>query len=244
MEFKNYLNLASKDLDRSIYRIVEFKRFQQIFEGRSNTLVSPALWEDPFENFILKCPIVLVTGEIGHAGFRDQYFGQCWTLKSASDAMWRIYSHDKQGIRIRTTIRKLLWSLANHCKEWADVCAFIGKVQYLNEKKLTEFAHRTWDRVDPENFAKTLLVKRPAFSHEGEVRLIYFERDDSRRGEKLYTYPVDPHDLIGQVMCDPRLGPEGFSALSEQIRGTGFKGQLLRSLLYAPPPEFRLKFKA
>lgn len=56
MDSKNYLNLASKDLDRNIYRIVEFKRFQQIFEGRSNTLVSPALWEDPFENFILKCP--------------------------------------------------------------------------------------------------------------------------------------------------------------------------------------------
>lgn len=102
---------------------------------------------------------MLVTGEIGYAGFRDQYFGQCWTLKSASDAMWRIYSHDKQGIRIRTTIRKLIQSLANHCEEWAEVCAFIGKVQYLNEKKLAAFAYRTWDRVDPANFAKTLLVK-------------------------------------------------------------------------------------
>jgi hypothetical protein len=244
MDFKNYLNLTSKDLDRSVYRIVEFKRFQQILEGRSNTLVSPALWEDPFENFILKCPIVLVTGEIGQAGFRDQYFGQCWTLKNASDAMWRIYSHDKQGIRIRTTIRKLAEGLASHCEEWAAVCAFIGKVQYLNKKKLKAFAHRTWDRVDPANFAKTLLVKRPAFSHEGEVRLIYFERDDGRRGEKLYTYPVDPHALIDQVMCDPRLGPEEFSALSNRIRGTGYAGPILRSLLYAPPPEFRLQFKA
>jgi hypothetical protein len=147
-------------------------------------------------------------------------------------------------IRIRTPIRKLVHNLAKHCADWATVCAFIGKVQYLNERKLAAFAHRTWDRVDTANFAKTLLVKRPAFSHEGEVRLIYFERDDSRRHEKLYTYPVDPHDLIDQVMCDPRLGPEGFSALSERIRGTGYDGPLLRSLLYAPPPEFRLKFKA
>lgn len=244
MDSKNYLNLKSKELDRSIYRIVEFKRFNQIFEDRSNTLVSPALWEDPFENFILKCPIVLVTGEVGYAGFRDQCYGQCWTLKSASDAMWRIYSHDKQGIRIRTTIRKLIHSLAKHCEDWATVCAFIGKVKYLNEKKLTAFAHKTWDRVDPASLANTLLVKRPAFSHESEVRLIYFERDDSRRGGKLYTYRVDPHDLIDQVMCDPRLGPEGFSALSERIRGTGYNGPLLRSLLYAPPREFRLKFKA
>jgi hypothetical protein len=97
----NYLNLKTADLDKPVYRIVTFERFRQLFQEKQNTLVSPVLWDDPFENFILRCPVQLVTGELASVDFHDQYFGQCWTLKSASDAMWRIYSQDKRGIRMR-----------------------------------------------------------------------------------------------------------------------------------------------
>lgn len=241
---KNYLNLKKAQLDKHIYRIVSLERFQQLFEQKRNTLVSPSLWDDPFENFILQCPVQLVTGELATVDFHDHYFGQCWTLKSASDAMWRIYSQDKRAIRLRTTIRKLLQSLSDHCGDWGPVCAFIGKVQYLNEAKLVAFARQAWHRVDPASFAKTLLVKRPAFSHESEVRLIYFEPQPLSAGQKTFSYPIDPNNLIDQVMCDPRLTVTEYGDLSGRIRGAGYDGKILRSLLYAPPPKFVLRFGA
>lgn len=244
MDKNNYLNLKTLELDKPIYRIVTFERFQQLFEQKQNTLVSPVLWDDPFENFILRCPVQLVTGELASVDFHDRYYGQCWTLKSASDAMWRIYSQDKRGIRMRTTIRRLMQSLDNHCGDWGSVCAFIGKVQYLNEAKLTAFARQAWQQVAPASFAKTLLVKRPAFSHESEVRLIYLEREPLSAGQKTYSYPVGPHSLIDQVMCDPRLSPTEYEDLSCRIRGVGYDGKILRSLLYAPPPKFVLRFGA
>lgn len=240
----NYLNLKASELDKPIYRIVTFERFQQLFQHKQNTLVSPTLWDDPFENFILRCPVQLVTGELARVDFHDRYFGQCWTLKSASDAMWRIYSQDKQGIRMRTTIRRLAQSLANHTGDWAPFSAFIGKVRYLNQAKLTAFARQAWRQIDPPSFAKTLLVKRPAFAHEGEVRLIYFQQAPPHSRQKTFSYPVNPNSLIDQVMCDPRLSVAKYESLSNRIRGVGYAGKILRSLLYAPPPEFVLRFGA
>jgi hypothetical protein len=240
----NFLNVRAGELDKPIYRIVSFKRFQQLFEDRQNTLLSPALWDDPFENFILRCPVQLETGEVATVDFHDQYFGQCWTQKSASDAMWRIYSNDKDGIRMRTTIRRLGASLADHCGEWATVSAFIGKVRYLNNSKLVAFAKPAWQQVDPPSFASTLLVKRPAFAHEGEVRLIYFQREPRKAGQKIYSYPIDPNSLIDQVMCHPRLSLSQYDALKRQVRSVGYAGEIKRSLLYAPPPKFVLRFGA
>jgi hypothetical protein len=244
LDKKNYLNLKADELDRPIYRIVRFKRFQQLFDEKQNTLLSPALWDDPFENFILRCPVQLATGELASVDFHDQYFGQCWTQKSASDAMWRIYSKDKDGIRMRTTIRRLAASLADHCGEWASLSAFIGKVRYLNKPKLLAFAKQALQQVDPPSFAKTLLVKRPAFAHESEVRLVYFQRVTRTAGQKIYSYPVDPNSLIDQVMCHPRLSLAEYDALNKQVRGVGFAGEIKRSLLYAPPPKFVLRFGA
>ncbi len=242
VESGNYLNLSADDLDRNVYRIVSFERLREMFETNVNVLVSPECWDDPFENFILKCPVILESGETAHVEFHDQYFGQCWTLKSASDAMWRIYSPDSRGIRIRTTIRKLAQSLASHEGEWDGVSAFIGKVRYLSKKKMKAFAEQTWHSTRPAHFAQTLLAKRPAFEHEAEVRLIYWQRETRRNGQKHYSYRIDPNDLIDQVMCDPRLDKEEYRTVRGRIRAAGFRGNILRSLLYAPPPKFELRF--
>lgn len=122
--------------DRKIYRIFPKDRFFQLFEEKANALVWPTMWDDPFENFILRSPVRTAAGETGTFGFHEDVYGQCWTLHTASDAMWRIYSPKKDAVRLRTTVGKLLDSLcaANSGKE-NDSC-FIGKVAYPNEAKL------------------------------------------------------------------------------------------------------------
>jgi hypothetical protein len=243
MHERNYLNLTPADLDTEIYRIVSFKRFKELFETRRNTLVTPAQWDDPFENFILKCPVRLATGELAHIDFHDRYFGQCWTLNRASDAMWRIYSPNKDGIRMRTTIRRLAESLSSQTGEWSAVSTFIGRVQYLSRRRLEALAKDAFARLDPQHFARTLLVKRPAFEHEREIRLIYHKPDASPNREKFFSYSIDPDSLITQVMCDPRQTDAEYRAIREAIHRVGYRGSIKHSLLYAPPPRFELRFK-
>src|SRR5688572_1778461 len=77
-----------------LYRIMRFERVVQIFESRSIFFAHPSTWEDPYETQV-KHPLA------------NQVFGQCWCTRGVSDAMWRIYSPDRMGVRISTTTKKL-----------------------------------------------------------------------------------------------------------------------------------------
>lgn len=200
----------------------------------------------PFENFILKCPIQLPDGKHVAIGSRDQFYGQCWTLQSASDAMWRIYSPNSNAVRLRTTIRKLASSLWEHCGELAPNEAFIGRVRYLPHRELEKFAkgflRSRAGTLSMGLFATSLLVKRPAFKHEREVRLLYAPHDKSKAVEDLFSYTIDPNKLIDQIMIDPRMATDEANTLRQEIKlRTGFVGAVKRSLLYAPPPSWTIR---
>jgi hypothetical protein len=110
---ENLIFLKEKDLDKPIYRIFSFERLKQIFDEQQLTLVKPSLWDDPFENFILNSTGRLPDGRVFEIRFRNTFYGQCWSLTRESDAMWRIYSPDKNGVKVKTTIRKLFSSFFN-----------------------------------------------------------------------------------------------------------------------------------
>lgn len=245
LDISNFINLDLNVKDQYIYRIISLDRMYELFSTRKNVLVSPKKWDDPFENFILNSKARLPSGEIVDLGFRDDFYGQCWTRHRASDAMWRIYSQKSDGVRVRTTIPKLADSLSVTLGKWKNIQCFIGKVKYLNNPKLMEFANTVFEgQVNPTAHlvAKTLLVKRPAFRHENEVRLLYFEKD-SEKTSVIFKYDIDPHLLIDQIMVDPRVMYPEFTKIKNEIKTkTGFKGRILRSMLYAPPKDMVFPF--
>jgi hypothetical protein len=235
------LNLSESDLDQRIYRITKPDYVYSLFHRRENVLVSPRKWDDPFENFVLNSPAMMPNGETIEWGFRNDFYGQCWTFHKASDAMWRIYSTEKTGIRLRTTIRKALTGLAARAR--ADHQAFIGRVSYLSARKLKQFGNSAIGiPLNASDFASTLLVKRLAFEHEKEVRLLFLAEPGDSVEDGTFRYAVDPHTMIDQMMVDPRLGPRAADDLISKIRArTRFKGRILRSLLYATPIGFRFR---
>lgn len=246
MDDNNYVDIPLSLRQAFVYRIIPVPRLFELFETKQNILVKPKLWEDPFENFILQSAVRLPTGQLATLHARDQVYGQCWTLHSTSDAMWRIYSKDHQAVRIRTSIGKLVESLGRACGHLSYFEAFIGKVKYLPNKRLIQFAKGAFQTPTlpySRMYAQTLLVKRPAFKHEREVRLLYFCSDPGQISKDIYSYPVDPHALVDQIMIDPRLKEDAANFLRDQIRAkTRFTGPIKRSLLYAMPPDLTIPF--
>lgn len=236
MKQENYLNFGPGKNSTTVYRIISTKILYEFFDQRENTLVRPSKWEDPFENFILKSLVRLNDGTIANFSFPDSFYAQCWTLNQASDAMWRIYSPQSTGVRIKTSVRKLATSLSKSVGEHAEIQTFIGKVRYLSQKQLMTFANSVFQNgLNPTAFAHTLLVKRKAFVHEKEVRLIYMALDKGPKGD-LFRHWVNPHDLIEQIMVDPRLSKVHAEKVMSEVKDrTGFQGPIKRSLLYAPP---------
>ncbi|KAF0190877.1 MAG: hypothetical protein FD165_2338 [Gammaproteobacteria bacterium] len=233
-----YLNFKTDAKDRYVYRITTVERLKELFLSRSNTLVKPKLWNDPFENFILSSKVRMKSGKIVEYNYHERMYGQCWTFHKASDAMWRIYAPEENGVRLRSTIATLRRELDRAHPEHTDVKCCVGRVRYLSSRKMKQVANNTFDNygIGVDRIFNSLLVKRPAFSHERELRLLYFEMDDSKLDEETYSYKVDPHVMISQIMLDPRLPLDAVESMREEIRSaTGFEGPIKRSLLYAPP---------
>lgn len=234
-----YLNLVAQEYDKPVYRIISVSRLLELFDKRKNVLVHPSLWEDPYENSILKSKVRLKSGEIKKFYFHENFYGQCWSLHRASDAMWRIYSSDGNGIRIKTTVRKLLSSLYHGNIYKADRSCIIGKVEYLSEKKLSKFANNLYvdGRLSKENLFRSLLVKRLAFRHEREIRLLYFDLEKNLKGN-FFSFNVDPHELVDQIMIGPWSTYKEFKSIKREILDkTRFCGPIKRSLLYSAPEE-------
>lgn len=227
--------------DTRIYRIFPRKRFQQLFRESRNALVLPTRWNDPFENVILKAEVLAPGGEKGQFSFHDDVYGQCWTLETASDAMWQIYSRNRNAVRVRTTVGRLIGSLRAAHGQWADSSCFIGRVQYLTETKLKDFGRTVFKNYPgAEAIARSLLVKRKAYTHENEVRLIYIERTNTKHENGVYGYALDPRRLIDQVMVDGRVTYQDFLPFKKRVmKLTGLSDrQVLRSLLYRQPDGF------
>lgn len=235
---RNYIDISQQEQIKNIYRIFSVERLFELFEKKENALVKPELWDDPFENFILNTPMVLKTHKKYKSAFRNRGYGQCWTLTIESDAMWRIYSPNKDGVKIQTKIRKLYQSLYSAQASYGPVSCFIGKVKYYPKEKIDKLVK---DRLAGTkqfngNFgqARSLLFKRNAFKHEKEVRLIYLD-PHNRSDLSVYLYPCDPITLIDRITFDPRMSPRLFRIYRDHLRTIGYKGPVIQSGLYSPP---------
>jgi len=238
-----YFNIPRSARNQPVYRIISLKRLHEMFEKRVNTLVNPIMWDDPFENFIKGFKGQLPSGDVVEFAQRHDFYGQCWTHVGASDAMWRIYSSDKQSVRIKVRLKTLVETLAPR----AHGIVLVGRVRYLHSDGLLKWAKRVFrssDAPDVRLLGRTLLVKRMAFSHEQEVRILYFDsRNECSRN--LFSYRFDPHAFVEEILVDPRLSADQATSLSNEIRAkTGFRGPIAHSNLYAPPQELTLRLGA
>jgi hypothetical protein len=237
----NYLGIPASRRNAFIYRIIKSSYLLDLLSRSENFLVKPKKWDDPFENFILRSHLIR-RGQQVSIGHRDHFYGQCWTFQAASDAMWRIYSNSNEpGVRIRSTIRRLVGSLSSWRGSWSAQEAFIGKVRYLKSKDLLAFGRSVLQRpLTYRNMAGTLLVKRPAFKHEREVRLLFTPHDFDKFTDDCLRYPVNPNALIDQVMLDPRMDKADAAILKQKIKAARFAGDIKQSWLYAPPPDLKI----
>jgi hypothetical protein len=243
MSNDNYLffdNQPGINPDSPIYRIFSIERLLELFATCKLTLVKPDMWDDPYENFILKSRVLFENGEEASLGYSNSIFGQCWSLNEETDAMWRIYSPLKNGVKVRSTSRKLREALAREAS-LPEISVFVGRVKYKSKKFLLRMTkdrarmNRKIFSTNGEGQAETLLFKREGFRHEGEVRLIYFDNTNVETNNKIFNFNIDPFELIDEIKLDPRMNLDLTNIYIKHFKELGFKGEISRSGFYELP---------
>jgi hypothetical protein len=242
MNSSNVIDITEIDMDQPIYRIMPALRCLEILHTKQLVLVRPRKWDDPFENALLKAPISMDGRDSGSFGFKLSVYGQCWTSGEETDAMWRIYSHDKQGIKAKTTPRKLLSALSGDTVTHPELCCFIGRVKYLEENDLLGALQQVnWANPTGCGIAASLLYKRTEFAHEQEIRLIYSSLQSlSESDPDIHQVKVDPFELIDELVLDPRMDGWIADSCKASITAMGFLRSITQSALYRAPSGFSI----
>ncbi len=160
----------SKDITENtkIYRYLSFEDFISIVEHKKMSFTRIVSWDDTWEGALRKVPYKYKGEDLGipFGIVVESFYGQCWTTLEESDAMWRIYSKDNKGIKIGTTIEKL--SAISHNR----ASNLIGsKVFYYGDLKLA--VGFSSSNIDAGFRYRYGLIKRNAFRHEEEFRLLF-----------------------------------------------------------------------
>lgn len=235
-------------LDSVVYRIFPFQRVLEMFGQRQLVLVRPEHhWEDPYENFLFSASLTLEGVPVPTDQIKNELYGQCWMLTTESDAMWRIYSPRPEcgGVRVRSTVRKLLQVIINGCAHprGFDVACFAGKVAYLDQAEILNIANEVGAAFlrEPEGVhaIECLLIKREAYEHEQEVRLIYrtdCDSHDPRTCNDIAMFEFDPNLVFEEITFDSRFPITDYQTRQHILQNQfHYSGAINRSTLYDVP---------
>ncbi len=229
-----------------LYRFLPFRRLLGLLQSDGLYVGRTAAWEDTYENFLAKAKITLHGQPLNYRGYIDNYFGQSWTLCAESDALWRIYSPDKTGVRISVKAADLeAVCLAADNKSQFKSFSSIRPVAYLEQEEIHEWMCEVCKKFIPhmDDLVDSLFIKRKAFEHEREARLVIkrYVRDENTPPEKCLIIPVDANSFIQEIMFDPRLSKEDASLHETVLKAVGFRGAISQSQLYGDV-EFAYRF--
>ena len=198
-------------------------------------------WEDPYELFLFKQNIFIEGTPFHINDYDKKLYGQCWSLNKDTDAMWRIYSSKKKGVRIKTTIGKMIQVLEQTRGMNWTAPAF-GLVKYVDIKFIKEYLRQIEKDGSGKFFemmSDSLFYKREQFSHEKEVRFIIqtegvdgFQYND---GDFL-NLKIDPTELIEEISLDPRLDANDVTRLTSELRDLNIHIPISQSDLYKFEP--------
>lgn len=230
---KNHLFDTPPD-DIMVWRYMDLAKFISLLEDECLFLSRADKFEDPYEGLWPTKNIEVYSNASlskSHKELKKHVLINCWHINEyESDAMWKIYSQNQQGIAIQSTVGKIKGSIL------CDMDIYIGKVKYIDfNEDFIEFPPnpiKTGKGVyygTSGEFFSAFLNKRKSFAHEKELRIVSDTLKIKRKGkegvikineeivptginikvslidliEKIYLSPICPSwyfELIGKIL--------------------------------------------
>jgi hypothetical protein len=185
-------------------------------------------------------------------------YGQCWSTREQSDALWRT---PKCYVRIAINEDDLrahieVAARSNPCKFQEVTYAFESKVAANREAFVTRWRPHLGSAKPGDWFAEVTSIlgeKREAFDFEHEVRFVLFDKEkytEWRRGlvgkqskplaeyldeiHKLYDYKIDFNVAIRNVLLHPELTKFELKSCEMRLRESGVTVPITQSTLLHP----------
>ena len=227
--------------DAILWRYMDFTKFVSLLEKSALFFCRPDLLGDPFEGSISPTTPPLLTGELKE-GSRITQGGNidvreivrvarvnCWHMgEFESEAMWRLYTRERDGVAIKTVFARFKEALVGE----QDIT--VSRVSYQD--------YRT-ESIPFGNALLPLFHKRISFQHEQEVRALYMVHPANERpGEEVGGYcRVDLSKLVEEIVVAP-FAEDWFVDLVRSLGARYGVGDRVRASTLSDDPTFTLPY--
>ena len=232
------LNGYSLSNDKStIFKYMSLDRFVKSVDNKELVFVSPETWHDPFEQLYYGI-------DCSSRGYKtEDIVCMCVSEKSSTneDACWRVYS-GANSKTVRLSIEKdILLKLLDDYSDGEGYEVYIGKVNYLYEKKDIKTIHNPssslYNKYFPavmkvEHYLSLMLLKRKSFNYENEVRIFLVRNSIADRLLKIRC-DYKSNKLVSSVMLAPYppVREEGDPAFSVRETINKIESEEIKSVL-------------
>ena len=221
---------------RFVYRIIPINRFIELLTEKKNTLVEPYLWDDPLEGWIYNKILEYYKLYENTHKIPGKFFGQSWTHESKSELMWKIYSKGTDSVRISSTIDKLK---KDPFENDGDVKWCVSPIDYRSFQRGLQLS----ELIDPNNgcldskisaLTKSYMIKREAFKHEDEIRIICHSKN-AKSTKKTLKYEICPDYFIDEIMMHPGISDSEFKKFENIFKAYNLTQKVRKSEIYKMP---------
>ncbi len=247
MAYKEHPQLRPLQPNVTLWRYLNFTKFVSLLERQALFFSSVDKLGDPFEGSYPRANVAMreefmaqktpeererISRDVSAftKGSRRHIVVNCWhRSEHESEAMWRLYSTESDGIAIKSDFASFTQSFTG------DKNVFVGDVTYID--------YETEPIDEQGNDFALYLTKRKSFEHEAEVRAISLnipmrngdiDRSPDAAGAGVY-HEVDTGQLIKEVVIAP-LAEDWFVELVQAVaRQHGLSAPIRRSSLANSP---------
>lgn len=218
------------------YKYMDLETALICLESKTFRFVEPSTWQDNYESRFYNANYSNVLNGIDKTEVCPIAYSNCVTYKKNNEAAWKIYTYGKKGLGARCvefTLNKskLREQLITHLKdctiyEGNVIYVWEGDIETLHQKKIkvnAKYEDNPWydlffSDFNLEKYLNLLLLKRDAFEHEKECRLMIIPNSSTiekakrhkKNGKTVYgtNLKINDSDVVfdwGQVIEEVRF---------------------------------------
>ena len=233
--YETHPNLPSPPDDTVLWRYMDFTKFVSLLEKSALFFCRADLLGDPFEGSISPASPAANPQAPTEGSYRLHAIDlreiarlahvSCWHAgEFESEAMWRLYAREKDGIGIRTDFSRFRHAFVG------DQAVHASTVQYRDYRTASIPFH---------NGLLPLFHKRMSFEHEREVRALVLRvpSEDWPIEARGRYCEVDLAELIGEIVVAP-FAEDWFFDLVHSVAGRYGLGERVRASTLSDDPTF------
>lgn len=199
-----------------VYKYVDFEGFTKLLKN-GFLFKEPCLWEDPYEKHFYR------TSSDKYQGVSDKEFPALYSCCTTSNkeepaSAWKMYVKNgglaSKCVKITIDLMPFL-ELLNTFSKYHDCTTYYGAATYIyNKDDIDSFytgrknKYLRFDNFSLTNYLSLMLVKRPPFNTEKEIRFFIAPNHDSLSKNGFINIGGTPslNRIIKRVVLDPWCG--------------------------------------